>query len=103
MAPMSITFLDWLFSRLTDVDHTGRVIWPSAKICARFVGVHPAGKELILNKTVLEIGSGAGMPGIMSAMWSKRTVMTDGNSVVLDILHVSTFLLSPNQTMLLAS
>ncbi|EPS43772.1 hypothetical protein H072_2244 [Dactylellina haptotyla CBS 200.50] len=43
----------------------GHVLWNASRICTNYIETHA--KELVKNKTVLEFGAGAGLPGLICA------------------------------------
>jgi predicted RNA methylase len=45
----------------------------------------------------LELGAGAGLSGIVCSKFAKRTILTDGNQIVFDLLKRNC-LLYPNKT-----
>jgi predicted nicotinamide N-methyase len=49
-------------------------LWPSAVGLAQYLHAHP---ELVSGKTVLEIGCGLGLPGIVASALGGRVTMTD--------------------------
>jgi predicted nicotinamide N-methyase len=70
----------------TDFDKTGAILWPATYTLARFVVRH--GAELFRNKTVVELGSGMGLPSAFIA--AQRTcrllVGTDHQRDIVDKL-----------------
>jgi predicted nicotinamide N-methyase len=60
-------------------------MWPSAVILARWIASFP---ERITNKSVLELGSGCGLTGLVAAqVTSAHVLQSDFNDQVLDNLH----------------
>ena len=58
-------------------DLTGNRIWPGASVLFRYLEKNSAS---VKGKTVLELGAGCGLCGLMSgAMQASRTIITDGN------------------------
>ena len=56
-------------------DATARLVWDGAAPMATFLCEHP---ELVRDKTVVELGAGPGLPGIVAArLGAKRVVLTD--------------------------
>lgn len=52
----------------TDYDLTGQVIWPSSEALSKFIIDN---KEKFQGRTVLELGAGAGLAGIVAANFAK--------------------------------
>jgi predicted nicotinamide N-methyase len=68
----------------------GFVMWPSAVILARHLIKNPS---LIQNSTVLELGSGCGLTGLVAAaIGAKSVIQTDYNDVVLENLKANALL-----------
>lgn len=59
----------------------GLSLWPGAMVLAEEV----AGRGGWAGKAVLELGSGAGLPGIVAAGLGARVVQTDHDALVLDL------------------
>ncbi|CAH0515686.1 unnamed protein product [Peronospora belbahrii] len=68
----------------TDHDLTGQVIWPVSVLLAWYLVAH---RHDIANKTVVELGAGAGLSGLVASQFAARTVLTDGNDIVLELLE----------------
>jgi len=63
----------------------GFVMWPSAVILAHYIVDNP---HLVQNKTVIELGSGCGLTGLVAAvMGAKSVIQTDCNDIVLHNLR----------------
>ncbi|KAH9114183.1 hypothetical protein AeMF1_011676 [Aphanomyces euteiches] len=60
--------------RMTGQPKTGYLLWGAAVILARWIHLH---RELFLEQTVLEVGSGLGLSGIVAASYSRKTILTD--------------------------
>ncbi len=60
----------------TDYDLTGQIIWRAAEQLAEFIIDH---KEEFKDKTVIELGAGAGLTGLVCAQYAKNVYITDGN------------------------
>ncbi|KAM3130357.1 hypothetical protein pb186bvf_017560 [Paramecium bursaria] len=73
-----------LHSATTDFDLTGQIIWPSAIELSKFI---IGNKQIFENKTVLEIGAGAGLSGFVCAKYSKLVYITDGNEKVQELIE----------------
>ena len=60
-------------------------MWPSAVILAQYIVDNP---HLVQNKTVIELGSGCGLTGLVAAvMGAKSVIQTDCNDIVLQNLR----------------
>lgn len=46
-----------------------------------------AGQAQIHHRSVVELGAGTGLPGVVAAHFADKVVVTDGNEVVLDLLN----------------
>jgi predicted nicotinamide N-methyase len=68
----------------TDYDLTGQVVWKAAHILCQYIVQN---SDKFRNKRVLELGSGAGLPGLLVSHYAKRTVLTDHNKIVLELLQ----------------
>lgn len=68
----------------TDYDLTGQVLWPGAKYLAEYLLSH---KELIENKLILEVGAGSGLCGLACSHFASKTILTDGNEIVMRLLE----------------
>ncbi|KAK9493348.1 putative methyltransferase-domain-containing protein [Lipomyces doorenjongii] len=54
----------------------GHLLWNASKVTANYLDMH--GSRLLANKTVLELGAGAGLPSFIAAIHdAKRVVITD--------------------------
>jgi hypothetical protein len=69
----------------TDYDLTGQVVWPVSVFLSWFIAMRP---ELFRGQTVVELGAGCGLPGVLAArLGATTTVLTDGSSVVMRLLE----------------
>ena len=78
----------------TDYDLTGQVIWPVSNLLSHYLASSSA-QPYIRHRTVVELGAGCGLPGLVAAaIGAKQVVLTDGNDVVLDLLqqNITSFL-----------
>jgi len=74
-----------LESAATDYDLTGQVIWPAAWVLSKFI---LRNIELFSGKSVLEVGSGIGVTGLLASQINNSVcVLTDSNEYVMDILR----------------
>ncbi|KAF3912572.1 hypothetical protein ABW21_db0203101 [Orbilia brochopaga] len=54
----------------------GHLLWNASRICANYIQTHAA--ELVRDRTVLEFGAGAGLPGLLcAALGAAAAVITD--------------------------
>mmetsp|Transcript_11751 Transcript_11751/g.35237 ORF Transcript_11751/g.35237 Transcript_11751/m.35237 type:complete len:254 (+) Transcript_11751:288-1049(+) len=67
----------------TDHDLTGQVVWPVSVLLACFLEK----SGVCAGKNVVEVGAGAGLPGVVAASSAAGVALTDGNSYVLDMLR----------------
>ena len=49
-----------------EADSFGLFLWPSARVLARYLWSRRS--ELLAGKTVLELGAGTGLPGLVAAL-----------------------------------
>ena len=49
-------------------------VWPSAKALADFIAEHP---EWLVNKSILELGAGIGLPSFIAAKYAKKVLVSD--------------------------
>lgn len=69
---------------LADYDLTGQLVWPASTTLAYYLIKN---KELLSEQTLLELGSGTGLTGLIASLYSKHITLTDHNNVVLDLLN----------------
>ncbi|VVA37559.1 PREDICTED: N-lysine methyltransferase [Prunus dulcis] len=72
-----------LQSASTDFDLTGQLVWPGAMLLNDYLSKNA---ELLQGCTVLELGSGVGITGILCSRFCSKVVLTDHNEEVLKIL-----------------
>jgi predicted nicotinamide N-methyase len=72
-----------LDSASTDYDLTGQVIWPASYMLVHYL---MAKRSELANESLLEVGSGTGITGLVAALCSKSVIVTDYNDIVLDLL-----------------
>lgn len=70
----------------TDYDLTGQIVWPGAKHLYSYILQNPG---LIEGKIVLEVGSGSGLCGLVCSSIASKTILTDGNEIVLRLLELN--------------
>ncbi|KAE8904042.1 hypothetical protein PF002_g24187 [Phytophthora fragariae] len=68
----------------TDHDLTGQVVWPVSAFLAWYLVAH---RQEIAGKTVVELGAGAGLSGLVASQFAAHTALTDGNDIVLELLE----------------
>ncbi|CAN0905348.1 Protein N-lysine methyltransferase METTL21A [Linum grandiflorum] len=67
----------------TDFDLTGQLVWPGATLLNNYLSENA---EMLRGCSVLELGSGIGVTGILCSRFCKRVVLTDHNDEVIKIL-----------------
>lgn len=78
--------LKTLTSGATDYDMTGQVVWPASRLMCWYLSLHAA--DLIEGRSVLELGAGGGLPGLLcSRLGASRVVQTDGIDRVIKLLR----------------
>ncbi|OEL20650.1 hypothetical protein BAE44_0018330 [Dichanthelium oligosanthes] len=65
----------------TDYDLTGQLVWPGAVLMNNYLSEHP---ETVKECSVIELGSGIGITGILCSRFCKNVVLTDHNDEVLE-------------------
>lgn len=56
-------------------DSTGLAVWPASIICARYTAINQEYKDMMRGKVVMELGAGAGLPGIAAALHAQPRKM----------------------------
>eukprot|EP01119_Soliformovum_irregulare_P019559 TRINITY_DN6221_c0_g1_i1.p1 TRINITY_DN6221_c0_g1~~TRINITY_DN6221_c0_g1_i1.p1 ORF type:complete len:236 (-),score=35.29 TRINITY_DN6221_c0_g1_i1:6-713(-) len=78
------------FSR--DNQHTfhaeGRMIWPAAEILCHFL-LRDAGRRMIKGKSILEVGAGQGLCGMLASYWAKSVILSDYDDPSLELLETN--------------
>lgn len=72
-----------LQSASTDFDLTGQLVWPGAMLLNNYISNNP---EILHGRSVMELGSGVGVTGILCSRYCREVVLTDHNEEVLKIL-----------------
>ncbi|XP_020169445.1 uncharacterized protein [Aegilops tauschii subsp. strangulata] len=72
-----------LSSACTDYDLTGQLVWPGAVLMNTYLSEHP---ETVKGHSLIELGSGIGITGILCSRFCKEVVLTDHNDEVLEII-----------------
>ncbi|XP_078680189.1 protein N-lysine methyltransferase METTL21A-like [Branchiostoma floridae x Branchiostoma belcheri] len=68
---------------------TGQMVWPAARVLSRYLVDQP---ELVQDRTVLELGAGTGLLGLVAASLSpcpRKVVLTDNNMTTLDMIEAN--------------
>ncbi|GLJ48381.1 hypothetical protein SUGI_1021380 [Cryptomeria japonica] len=69
-----------LESASTDYDLTGQLVWPGAEL----LNYHLAqNSDFLTGCSVIELGSGVGVTGLLCSKFCRQVVMTDHNDIVL--------------------
>lgn len=66
-----------------DYDLTGQLVWPGAVLMNTYLSEHP---ETVKDHSIIELGSGVGITGILCSRFCKEVVLTDHNDEVLEII-----------------
>lgn len=77
--------LDCSQAASTDYDLTGQILWPVSVLLSHYMASE-RGSSLVRGRTVVELGAGCGLPGMVAAHFADRVLLTDGNDVVMDLL-----------------
>ncbi|KAK2640915.1 hypothetical protein Ddye_022678 [Dipteronia dyeriana] len=72
-----------LQSASTDFDLTGQLVWPGAMLLNDYLSKNA---ELLHGSSIIELGSGIGVTGILCSKFCSDVVLTDHNDEVLKIL-----------------
>ncbi|KAM6576818.1 hypothetical protein CsatB_028655 [Cannabis sativa] len=73
-----------LQSASTDFDLTGQLVWPGAMLLNDYIAHNV---NLLQGCSVIELGSGVGITGILSSRFCHKFVLTDHNDEVIKILE----------------
>lgn len=69
-------------------DHTGAVVWDDAVVLARyFSDVNTLNPGFFRKKTVVELGAGTGLPGIVLAELGAEVTLTDRDAVATTLIQ----------------
>ncbi|XP_035690261.1 protein N-lysine methyltransferase METTL21A-like isoform X1 [Branchiostoma floridae] len=77
---------------------TGQMVWPAARVLSQYIVDQP---ELVQTRTVLELGAGTGLLGLVAAKLSpcpRKVVLTDNNMTTLDMMEANIEENFPTQT-----
>ncbi|CAH1270555.1 METTL21A [Branchiostoma lanceolatum] len=69
---------------------TGQVVWPASVVLSHYLLQH---SHLVQSRSVLELGAGVGLPGLVAAKLTKEpsaVVLTDHTEVILELLQKNT-------------
>ncbi|KNA19105.1 hypothetical protein SOVF_064660 [Spinacia oleracea] len=72
-----------LHSASTDFDLTGQLVWPGAVLLNEYLSKNA---EMLQGLSVIELGSGVGVTGVLCSRFCKKVLMTDHSDEVLKIL-----------------
>ncbi|KAL2456240.1 putative methyltransferase family protein [Abeliophyllum distichum] len=75
--------LHCLQSASTDFDLTGQLVWPGAVLLNDYLSKNA---EMLQGRSIIELGSGVGITGILCSRFCREVVLTDHNEEVLKIL-----------------
>jgi predicted nicotinamide N-methyase len=73
-----------LNSASTDFDLTGQLVWPGAVLLNKYISKN---SEILQGHSIIELGSGVGITGILCSRFCREIVLTDHNDEVLKILQ----------------
>ncbi|CEM12056.1 unnamed protein product [Vitrella brassicaformis CCMP3155] len=73
-------------SKQTDYDLTGQIIWPASHTMCYMI---LANSHLFNSRRVLELGAGAGLPGLLATRFAKEVVLTDGQEEIIPLLNLN--------------
>lgn len=73
-----------LRSASTDYDLTGQLVWPGAVLLNNYLSMNA---EILEGRSVIELGSGVGITGILCSRFCRKVVLTDHNEEVLEIIN----------------
>uniref|UniRef100_A0A2K1Z415 Methyltransferase family protein n=1 Tax=Populus trichocarpa TaxID=3694 RepID=A0A2K1Z415_POPTR len=72
-----------LHSASTDFDLTGQLVWPGALLLNDYLAKNA---EMLQGCSIIELGSGVGVTGILCSRFCRQLLLTDHNDEVLKIL-----------------
>ncbi|AEC07893.1 Putative methyltransferase family protein [Arabidopsis thaliana] len=72
-----------LQSASTDFDLTGQLVWPGAMLMNGYLSENA---DILQGCSVLELGSGVGITGVLCSKFCRKVIFTDHNDEVLKIL-----------------
>lgn len=84
-----------LHSASTDYDLTGQLVWPGATLLNDYLSQNA---EMLKGLSVIELGSGVGVTGVLCGRFCDKVVLTDHNDEVLKILNKNIDLHASSET-----
>ncbi|KAI0526808.1 hypothetical protein KFK09_002399 [Dendrobium nobile] len=78
----SVLQLFCLRSSSTDYDLTGQLVWPGAVLLNNYLSGNP---KMLEGLSIIELGSGVGITGILCSRFCSEVVLTDHNDEVLEV------------------
>ena len=72
----------------TDYDLTGQIIWKAADILSKYI-IDELGEKVLKGSSVLEVGSGPGLCGLVAQQWASRVVLSDYQDLVMDLICIN--------------
>lgn len=73
----------------TDFDLTGQVIWQAANIMSTWLVEDENILKDFKDKSILELGAGPGLCGLVSAHTAKQVIFTDHMEIVMDLIDTN--------------
>ena len=80
----------------TDYDLTGQIIWAAADILTRWL-FDRGGPSICKAKTIIELGSGPGLCGLVSARLAKKVILSDYQDLVMELMEQNAKECNPSQ------
>ena len=77
----------------TDFDLTGQIIWPAAEYLSKYIIDN---SSIFKDKIIVELGSGAGLSGLVASVFAKNVTLTDGNEIVCELMEKNRVLAKKN-------
>ncbi|BBM99218.1 hypothetical protein MPTK1_1g19660 [Marchantia polymorpha subsp. ruderalis] len=75
-----------LQSSLTDYDLTGQLVWPGAELLAEYLLQR---RSQMKGLSVIELGAGLGLTGLLCARLCEHVVITDYNDTILKVMQMN--------------
>ncbi|XP_049932391.1 protein N-terminal and lysine N-methyltransferase EFM7 isoform X2 [Nymphaea colorata] len=66
-----------------DYDLTGQLVWPGAELLNNYLSNN---KQILHGRSIIELGSGVGVTGILCSRFCREIVLTDHNDEVIKVL-----------------
>ncbi|KAJ6820196.1 protein N-lysine methyltransferase METTL21A isoform X1 [Iris pallida] len=76
-----VLHLHCLQSASTDYDLTGQIVWPGAMLLNNYLSENSG---ILEGRSVIELGSGIGITGILCSRFCREVVLTDHSDEVLE-------------------